>query len=966
MPEWVTKSIRSKRNLRVLLRCSVACWAAYVIILPNASLRKMGTLAFFSLLTSLFLPPYIPVQLFFFMMTTIMLGMLLGWGLGVAAMRAANASRDPGTLQAAYAAVNATCVVSGNSPVLAQTTAIYTGVFLDERASAVYGCFLGATSFVMALFRAYAPTLIFLSIFGTIAIDIFATVGPLFPTARYTILKSMAISVSCYFAVGLVCTILIFPETMNHAVLNDLSEQLERLRALVQAQNDVLSFRSDDLQEEMVQLNQKTKKARSVIVASQTQLAATSRFIHLEFSWGKWSGDDVLDLFEPLLALVTRVAALQSFGQMLCMSQHMFDAPHVPNMPDTSDTYLLRQVHEMNTVVEEEHKVRILDILPILDESTRELRAACLQGIESIKRSLDLVNKGRWRSNPDMVGAVRDGLESDTALLQAAVHAFKEEHRLELLKPFIPIVENHVLTNALPLRSLYVSYVFGSTMVGVAEATIGLMILVGDTMEKRRKNRLWAPKGLRKLWKILSARGDQNNGVLGEDVSPHPAGGNITAEEEMNYRRDPDSSAPTNAFQKFMHLLSLLWRWMQTPEFVFALKYVVISVALWIPAVVNKSAAFYYREKGIWALIMAQTMINLYAADQIFNLVTRLIGTFLGLVMGLLVWYLGNAKSTGSPYGSAAAVAVFIPLIVFIRVFSPVQYVQGVILGCATFALVVGYSWVDGHTSQIVTPGIGWSVAWKRWVLVVIGCGASSAIMFFPPTSGRKAVRLRNASSIASLSKLYGYLMSTWISDNKDPKAKDAWMDAFRKKVMAASMEMRTIRDLTDLAKWEGSIRGKWASHEYIHLVEVQIEMIASMVQLGGALTHLDDEWRVAFLTHTGVLNPNFIADVMGLFTVISQSLRTAEPLHEVLPETLLEKLFYHQQHYVTRSNTLTIEHVQSVNYMYYASGVVAVYQLLHSLDALHKITKNLCGEEPLSGFNRWKTQFERSKESEL
>ncbi len=222
---------------------------------------------------------------------------------------------------------------------------------------------------------------------------------------------------------------------------------------------------------------------------------------------------------------------------MLCMSQHMFDAPHVPNMPDTSDTYLLRQVHEMNTVVEEEHKVRILDILPILDESTRELRAACLQGIESIKRSLDLVNKGRWRSNPDMDGAVRDGLESDTALLQAAVHAFKEEHRLELLKPFIPIVENHVLTNALPLRSLYVSYVFGSTMVGVAEATIGLMILVGDTMEKRRKNRLWAPKGLRKLWKILSARGDQNNGVLGEDVSPHPAGGNITAEEEMNYRK---------------------------------------------------------------------------------------------------------------------------------------------------------------------------------------------------------------------------------------------------------------------------------------------------------------------------------------------------------------------------------------------------------------------------------------------
>lgn len=64
---------------------------------------------------------------------------------------------------------------------------------------------------------------------------------------------------------------------------------------------------------------------------------------------------------------------------------------------------------------------------------------------------------------------------------------------------------------------------------------------------------------------------------------------------------------------------------------------------------------------------------------------------------------------------------------------------------------------------------------------------------------------------------------------------------------------------------------------------------------------------------------------------MVAQSLRTAEPLHEVLPQTLLERLFYHQQHALDQVNEpLTIEHLKTLDYMYYASGVVAVYQLLH------------------------------------
>lgn len=51
----------------------------------------------------------------------------------------------------------------------------------------------------------------------------------------------------------------------------------------------------------------------------------------------------------------------------------------------------------------------------------------------------------------------------------------------------------------------------------------------------------------------------------------------------------------------------------------------------------------------------------------------------------------------------------------------------------ATFVLVVGYSWIDGNLAGIFqNVGIGWEVAWRRWVLVMIGksspfhsCGAA-------------------------------------------------------------------------------------------------------------------------------------------------------------------------------------------------------------------------------------------------
>jgi len=433
-----------------------------------------------------------------------------------------------------------------------------------------------------------------------------------------------------------------------------------------------------------------------------------------------------------------------------------------------------------------------------------------------------------------------------------------------------------------------------------------------------------------------------------------------------------------------MNAIHRMWLWAQTPEALFAFKMVFISIALWIPAVCRSSAHFIYAEKGLWALIMAQTTLNIYAADQIFNIFARVLGTFIGLVLGLLSWYIGSAKGIGSPYGMAAVVAVLLVPVLFLRLFTPMQYLPGVLLAGVTWALIIGYSWLDGHIAVLGNVGIGWSVAWRRFVLVVIGVAASSIMMILPPQSARRSVRLRCASSLSALSYLYSHLMAAWISprsssergengetpDDVQPN-KLPWVQEYRERFIEIAQQLQLLRTQAGIAKLEGNVRGKWPSEEYAQLVQVESEMTWALGVLGGSLSQLDDDTRMGLLKHTVVVNPNFIGDVMSAFLLVSQSLRTGEPLHQAQSEDLIERAFYHSTSPTTMpgldaealrdSHLKRLQSVTTYEYMFYASGVVAVFRMLEGLNEARQITARLCGEVPLEGFDVWREKYQQT-----
>lgn len=73
----------------------------------------------------------------------------------------------------------------------------------------------------------------------------------------------------------------------------------------------------------------------------------------------------------------------------------------------------------------------------------------------------------------------------------------------------------------------------------------------------------------------------------------------------------------------------------------------------------------------------------------------------------------------------------------------------------------------------------------------------------------------------------------------------------------------------------------------------------------------------------------------MSNFTMVSAALRNAEPLHEVLHQSLLDRLCYHDIAAVGKSTNKgesqprSLEHMRSIDYTYYTAALVAVLQVV-------------------------------------
>jgi hypothetical protein len=168
-----------------------------------------------------------------------------------------------------------------------------------------------------------------------------------------------------------------------------------------------------------------------------------------------------------------------------------------PQSTGLTDTFLLQQMYQQNEAGERQNSLRLVDLQPLLRDATSELRSAASDALAAVSGAINFVNNTRWSwaSTADALVEQEQRLDSVAERLRSALAEFKVTGRLRLLEPFEP----HVGTETPPLRGLYVCYVFSTSIVVVSEAVLAVVETVQKISNNRRKNRLWAPKGLRQL-----------------------------------------------------------------------------------------------------------------------------------------------------------------------------------------------------------------------------------------------------------------------------------------------------------------------------------------------------------------------------------------------------------------------------------------------------------------------------------
>ncbi|KAF8638679.1 hypothetical protein AX17_002024 [Amanita inopinata Kibby_2008] len=974
--EWLRPALKSRRMMKTWIRCCVALAAVMILLVDNSTLRSTGQVAFLAAIVGIMLPPSMALSMYLLAASTLLFGMLVGWAWGCAAMASALSVRSQSLLAQQQQKAQASLVP--NVPVAAQMLSfVYHGMFLDPRSSAVYGAFFFIGTYALGALRAFIPKLTLLSIFGTIVLNIMCSYGPLFPTARYTLAKIILVPASYYIAIAIGSLIFVFPESLNHIWITTLhTNYLAPIIGIMELQSKALSTRPSNHQE-WSELAQQGSKYRQAIISSTQALVGQISMIDLEVSIGRLGPGDLKKVSAELRSLSFRASGLHAFINFVNHDNAMDaseDAPSSTLGPDRL-TLVRRRIRERESLNGHD----LDSFVPILSESSARLRLACEAGIKGTSDWFEDCNSQRWvkflrlkKQTDAQVAERHDRLEALLKNLKEALDEFRRVERVKLIKPFecwfdlkTGLLKEEMKggrsgNEMFTAQSLFICFVFIDIIDGFAERLVKVMELLVMLDSKRPVPRLWMPSGFGKLGrKIMSRRPvdgtpellamgtnddptsfpdsdssrassidqdteeDEGNSNSEDEHSEKPSSPNsslLAENEEADCKidmRNPDALPPTTVFGRFFVRLGSILRFLKSPEGIFALRHALLSIALWVPAVCPNTAWFYYKEKGIWALIVAQPALAVYAGDQIAGFFVRLIGVALGLLAGMAVWYIGSGNGNGNPYGIAVATTVFVAPFLLGRVASPPQDMMLWATAGLTTVFVVGFSWIDTHLTLVSNNGVGVEVGWKRALLVIIGFTAASIIMLLPPRSStRTLVRRTLGATLRELGKIFAGDMEAFLAEEARARAghneKVSFIDEQKEKSVASPKEKRVrrigqkildvasrLRDLQvslKTARFEPQVQGLWPHQTYARLHNAQTKLLASLFLLTTALRKLDTRWCSILVHKTPFLNPNLVSDIFSTIVILSTTLSHPRPLLASMPR-LRDRLIYHHLH---------------------------------------------------------------------
>jgi len=555
------------------------------------------------------------------------------------------------------------------------------------------------------------PKLALTAIFAWIVSDVFLTIGPLLPTFQGTIPIVLIKPAAAILAVNLACSILIFPESTSHLVLVNFQKLMSAMIATVPTTTAYLQHPSDTEADVDVQ------KLRAGLIGAWAGIEPALGFLPLDFSFGHWGASDIEGLREPVKRLLISVLTLLD-ARLIFHQRHEHAHKLATKHDEKTQVYGKHQLLESMNLHQLMHQPdvekSVSDSFEALAGSTRPLLDACQAALHATVDAIHLSNTRRW------FGTLSESELQQTHQRHTEVlEVLREEcHKYSpaALDSLLGLHDKHFDTSDTladnlsrhKLSGLFIGLTLEQRITRFAETidTVLTKIIALETSRMRR--RLWTPTKLNKVlpWAMSPAVAPAMDLEATEAVPKLDK----SAVAEMNVRLTT-TVRPMKKRNAVSNLILSTAHWLSNDDGIFAMRVVVSTLAVGVIAVNRTTAGFFYREKGLWALIMAQTGLVLGFADFTYGLVTRIAGTLCGGIIGMVGWYVGSGLGHGNPYGLAAVMAVLGSLLMYFRLFAPPQRTTTVILAGATIVLVIGYGYIDGHNPTYGNPGFGYEVS---------------------------------------------------------------------------------------------------------------------------------------------------------------------------------------------------------------------------------------------------------------
>jgi hypothetical protein len=541
--------------------------------------------------------------------------------------------------------------------------------------------------------------------FGIIISDLFLIFTPLLPSFTGTLPLALGKPAAIGIGLGFACSVLIFPHSTSRIVLNSIEDLIELLTHPLAFTMASLGKSGTDL--DLAQL----RKTHIDIVNEYKKMESALAFLPLDLSIGFWGAEHVVSLKEPVRQVVGSILSLHDFHMNQISGKartkevllKYVDQIEVKEKKENPSHEVGR--HQLSQMARWLDELRNADSAPVSEETVQILVSTASKAIETCvvslcaaKDCIVLVNGPLWLGRPSPAEREHIHQRGHTTLedLRAVRKDFEQETTqlwVSIREPEMQSMsENDTHPRHRQLGGIVFGLVFQELMCHALDTTETLLDQILHLSRSAERVDIWWPMSIKALvaWVFSKGKAPAMSQVVDDDPEKSSDSAKFVQEQlriSHGYRVQRRSM--------FGRVILGTYHWFTSNEGLYAFRVLVVTIAVGIISALPSTAGFFYREKGIWALIMAQTGLVPYMADFVFSVMSRVVATVVGGVLGLLAWYIGSANGPGNPFGLAAVLAVFLVPMLWIRLYLPPSLLQGGIMGAATFLLVVAYGYDD-------------------------------------------------------------------------------------------------------------------------------------------------------------------------------------------------------------------------------------------------------------------------------